>query len=371
MRLLFVARAMAGSAGGVQRMIIALMNELASREHVVGLFSWDNEDARAFYPIDDRVRWHKLDMGDPARKAGSRELAQRIPAVRRIVREFAPDAIICFQGGPFMAMRAFTVGMGVPVIAAERTAPTLYEHANSLRAQLIEQQAFRTARLIAVQFERYRTLYPAYLRSKIVSIPNPVRPAGGWASPDVQGRDGRFRLLSVGRLSYQKNYGVLVEAFAKLAPQFPQWDLRIIGEGQDRKALEAKIASSPLAGRVTLPGTTTNVESEYVSAHLFCLPARWEGFPNALAEALAHGLPSVGFADCAGVPDLIAAGESGALADGNNNHTTLAAALSPLMADAQLRARMGSAATQSMRAYEPSKMFDLWEQVLRSVTKKG
>lgn len=366
MRILFVARALNAMAGGVERMIIALMNEMALRAHTVGLFSWDRDDARAFYPINGEIPWFKLDMGEPSRKARAREVMQRLPVIRRIVRTFAPDVIVCFQGGPFMAMRAFTAGMGIPVIAAERTSPTLYEHAGTRRWQFLERQAFRTARLITVQVERYRSLYPDYLRTKIVTVPNPVSPARILASPAGEGENGRLRLLSVGRLSYQKNYGVLIDAFAALAPQFPDWDLRIVGEGANRTSLETQIGSEPaLMQRVSLPGARSDIESEYAAAHLFCLPARWEGFPNALAEAMAHGLPSVGFAGCAGVGDLIVPGESGALAAGNNDSDSLAAALAPLMADASLRARMGQVATQSMQAFEPRKIFDMWEETLQ------
>lgn len=368
---MFAARALGSMAGGVERTIIALLNEMKMRGHTVSLFSWDLAPAMAFYPIADGAQWHKLDLGDPMKKARSGMLFKRMTAVRRIVHDFAPEAIVCFQGGPFIAMRAFTLGMGVSVIAAERTAPTIYEHANSWQQQFIERQAFRTARLITVQFERYRTLYPPYLRHKIVSIPNPVRPAQLVAAPSTPGSDGRYRLLSVGRLGYQKNLGVLVRAFSGLAARHPDWDLRIIGEGEGRAELEAQIAALPvLRGRVSLPGATREIEAEYAAAHLFCLPSRWEGFPNALAEALAYGLPAVGFAGCAGVPDLIAAGRTGALAAGNNDPVSLARAIEPLLTSPERRAELGKAATVSMKQYVPARIFDLWEQTLLSVQRQ-
>lgn len=365
--MLFVARALGSMAGGVERMITTIMNEMTARGHQVGLFSWDLANAEAFYPIAPGVPWYKLDMGDPGRKAGVSLLLRRAGRVRDFVREFRPDVIVCFQGGPFMAMRAFTVGMGVPIVAAERTAPTLYEFAGTSRHKFAEHQAFRLARLITVQFERYRELYPAYLRRKIVAVPNPVRVASRHASPAVPSPGARFTLLSVARLGYQKNIEILVDAFAELAPRFPDWDLRVVGEGENRQSLLDRVARFPsLAGRVNLPGARSDVESEYAAAHLFCLSARWEGFPNALAEALAHGLPSVGFEGCAGVSDLIVPGQTGELAAGNGDARTLADALALLMADAAGRARMGQAAVLSMQTYAPATIFDLWERTLLS-----
>jgi glycosyltransferase involved in cell wall biosynthesis len=365
MRLLFVARAIDNMAGGVERMITSIMNAL-SPGHDVSLLTWDGDRAKAFYPIVDGVSWHRMDIGDPRVKAGLGTILARSRKVRRLVNDITPDVIVCFQGGSFRSMQLYTAGLGIPLIAAERTSPTLYDHANSKRLRFIEHQSFRFARRITIQFERYRDLYPAYLRSRMVTIPNFVPQATRLARPDAAGPGGRWRLLSVGRLGYQKNFSLLIDAFAELAEDFPDWDLRIVGEGEDRRALEAQVARLPgLKSRVSLPGAIREVEQEYAAAHLFCLPSRWEGFPNALAEALAHGLPAAGFAACDGVPDLIEPGQNGALATGSRGSAALAAAFAPLMADAQKRAALGRNAVASVAGYRPEDVFRLWEKMLR------
>lgn len=370
MRMMFAARAMDNMAGGVERMIVTIMNEMARRGHEVALFSWDHGGAQAFYPIDPKVKWYKLDLGNPAKRAALGLRLQRAPKVRRMVSDFRPDVIVGFQGGVFRAMLIYTYGLGIPVVAAERTAPSLYEHASTERNRLIELFSFRFARTIAVQFDRYRSSYPNYLQQKIVETPNPVPVAEMRAQPSLPGPNGRFRLLAVGRLGYQKNFQVLLRAFGELTSQFPEWDLRIVGEGEDREQLEAIVGETPaLSGRVHLPGATRDVASEYASAHLFCLPSRWEGFPNALAEALAHGLPAVGFADCSGVCDLIDHGKSGLLATGMNDPDSLAKALSSLMADAGRRGAMGESAVASMQQYRPARCFDRWEKVLKDAAR--
>ncbi len=371
MRMMFAARAMHNMAGGVERMIILIMNEMVRRGHEVALFSWDHAEAEAFYSLDSAVKWYKLDLGNPARRAGLGLRLQRAPKVRSMVKNFAPDVITGFQGGAFRAMWLYTLGLGIPVVAAERTAPSLYEHASSERNRRIELLSFRFAKTITVQFDRYRAGYPPYLQHKIVETPNPVPTADKYATPGMAGPDGRHTLLSVGRLGYQKNYQVLLGAFERLSGQFPNWDLRIVGEGEDRADLEARIAASPtLSGRVFLPGATRDVASQYAAAHLFCLPSRWEGFPNALAEALAHGLPSVGFADCSGVPDLIADGQSGVLARRMNDATSLAEGLASMMADPKGRTEAGQKAKASMEQYRPERCFNQWERVLVDARRK-
>jgi glycosyltransferase involved in cell wall biosynthesis len=221
------------------------------------------------------------------------------------------------------------------------------------------------AAAVTVQFESYIRRYPKNLRARIVAIHNPVYGADAFATPDAD--KSRRTLLSVGRLSYQKNFAALVRAFAGLAGDFPDWQLRIVGDGEERKALQDLAAGLGIGPRVSLPGAARDVSTEYRAADLFCLPSRWEGFPNALAEAMAHGLPVVGYRDCAGMSELITPGQDGQLADGNGDPTALSAALKPLMEDAALRGRMGVEARRIAELYRPEKSFDDWEQLLRRV----
>ena len=366
MRLMFAARAIGGMAGGVERMVIALANEMAARGHEVALFTWDRADERAFYPIAPAVAWHRLDMGDPAVAAGPLLRLRRAAAVRRIVRGFRPDVLTAFQAGTFLALRLYCAGMGIPVVVTERNAPQLYDHTSAgEKGKQAAFRAFRMARFLVVQCESYLPLHPPYLRKKLFAIPNPVYPAAEQARPDTPDGEGRFRLLSVGRLAYQKNYECLIAAFAILAPMFPQWDLVIAGDGEHREKISALMRDAAPTGRIRLLGAVTDTPAQYRASHLFCLASRWEGFPNALAEALAHGLPAVGFAECAGVNVLIEHERTGLLATGNGDPETLAQALGALMADAERRRTMGGYARVAMAQYAPEKIMKRWEDLFR------
>jgi glycosyltransferase involved in cell wall biosynthesis len=212
--------------------------------------------------------------------------------------------------------------------------------------------------------------YPTYLRDRIVSIPNPVNSAMALAKPE--GESGKVRrLLSVGRLSYQKNQSVLVEAFTQIAGRVPEWQLVLVGAGEDEAKLKQLVAANGLADRVVFTGAVKDVERQYLDSHLFCLPSSWEGFPNALAEAMAHGLPAVGYAGCAGVGQLIADGKTGLLAQGNGSPDALARTLLALMVDDDLRRRMGAEAVASMAHYTPSVIFDRWESLFKKLADRA
>jgi glycosyltransferase involved in cell wall biosynthesis len=371
MKMLFVARSLHGMAGGVERMITTIMNAMSKHGHEVDLLTWDQAGAQSFYAMDSRITWHRLNMGDHERKAGKILVLRRAVAVRNLIKARGSQVVICFQDGPYLSMRLFSLGMGIPVIAAERNAPTRFDHTRKGRScKIVTLNAFRFARKILLQCEEYRNLYPRFLQSRIEVIPNPVFPAKKTAASDEASAEGRFRLLSVGRLGYQKNYECLLQAFASLAERYSDWDLEIVGEGESRDNLERMVADFNLSGRVVMNGVKKDLEENYANAHLFCLPSKWEGFPNALGEAFAHALPAVGFAGCAGVNSLINHGQNGLLAEGNGDSLALAQTLDQLMADPKARAEMGKAGKEAMRTYAPEAIFAQWERVIREAAFK-
>lgn len=342
-------------------MAVNIMNAMSERGHDVTLFTWDLADATPFFAMNESIRWYRLDRGHAGRKAGNSLRARRALAFRRFARSMQPDVAIGFQHGAWLFAEVSLLGCDLPVILAERNAPDQYDYTRAGKHRGLIFQSMRSAPAITVQSPKYVDRYPAYLRSRMVVIPNPVYPPHRFAEPGAERT--RFTLLSVGRLSYQKNYPVLFDAFGRLAPSHPEWDLRIVGEGEDRGALEALIADSGLEGRVAMEGAVNDVGEWYAAADLFCLSSRWEGFPNTLAEALAHGLPAVAFAGCAGTDDLIEHGKNGLLAPGNGDPAALAAALGGLMSDAGRRAGMGASARSVGRRFDPERIYDRWERL--------
>ena len=368
-KILIICRSFNNMAGGIERMAAALMNEMCKRGHDVSLLTWDLAGAKSFYDFDPRIKWYSLNMGTHTKKASWLLRFKRMLKMRRMLREINPQIIMAFQHGTFFSTRLYSIGQGFPIIAAEREAPARFEHIKAGKRRWFIYQSFRLAKKITIQCESFTEDYPKYLHNKIITIANPVFPAKCHAKPYGKGSKRKI-LLSVGRLSYQKNQIVLIKAFAKICDQFPDWDLLIAGEGEDRETLESEVKKLHLEDRISLPGASKNVEQLYCQSHLSCLPARWEGFPNVVAESLAHGLPVIGFAGCAGTRDLIKHGENGLLAKGNGDVETLAETLKIAMSDDCLREKMGKAGIESVKQYEPETIFDMWENLFKEVCRK-
>jgi glycosyltransferase involved in cell wall biosynthesis len=168
--------------------------------------------------------------------------------------------------------------------------------------------------------------------ARVVSIPNPLAArlseAGPVVSPQaVLGDEGKRILLSAGRLSEEKQFPVLVDAFSLIADERPDCDLVILGEGPARQEIERRAASHGLQSRIHLPGHVGNVTEWYACSEAFVLTSSREGFPNAMMEALSSGVPAVSF-DCAtGPADLIREGANGFLVPPAQGPQGIAAAL--------------------------------------------
>lgn len=364
MRLLIACRAIDNMAGGVERQAIALCNEMTSRGHDVSLLTFDKVDAKAFYSIASKVKWYKLGIGNPKHKANLAIRFKRMSKVRKIMSQFNPDIILAFQQGMFLTLRLYTINLNIPIIAAERESPFRYDFIKEGKYKNFIFQTFRLASKITIQCESYVNNYPEYLKSKITVIPNSVFPSNNFCDPIGESQQKKI-LLCVGRLSYAKNQIVLLEAFFKIYKYIPDWELVLAGEGEDRQLILKKIKELNIEKSVRVLGAVKNIYELYKSANILCIPSRWEGFPNALAEALAHGLPAVGYRGCGGVRDLITHQKNGFLAEGNGDISSLADSLKALMLDPQIRERMSKNAIESIKPYSPDKIYSTWEIFLK------
>jgi glycosyltransferase involved in cell wall biosynthesis len=159
---------------------------------------------------------------------------------------------------------------------------------------------------------------------------------------------GRRLIVGVGRLDPQKGFDVLVEAAARLDGDPPPL-IVVCGEGPERPELEGRIRLLGAGDRVRLLGNRRDARAIIAAADAFCMPSRWEGSPLALHEALAARRPIVASAT-GGIPELLAFGEAGLLVPAEDP-AALAAALTRLLEDPDLAARLAARAEQAAAAW--------------------
>jgi glycosyltransferase involved in cell wall biosynthesis len=362
MKLLFGIKRLENMAGGAERVILQITGELASRGYDVTLLSFDRKGAKSFYPLSQSVHWVQLGVGDSAKRAGFMETMKRIFSLRKVVKAIDADIVIPFQHSFFVPMVIAMTGMKAPIIASEHIVPDHYRN-RPLEYALLTVTGL-VCKKITVLSDAIIAMYPKCLQSRMVAMPNPVEQAKKRA--DVIGGERRT-LLSVGRLDPQKDQKTLIEAFAKIANQCPDWDLKIIGEGKLRPDLESQIVSLNLSDRISLPGVTQDIMGEYASAQCFVLASLYEAFGLATAEAMSAGLPVIGFADCAGTNELIQDEMNGLLVKIKNDEgraDALAECLVGILGNPDLRYNLGQAGQSYIQSFSTQKIVDKWENDL-------
>lgn len=396
-RITLVIEKLADRSGGAERVLIDTANALAGRGHMIEILSHEHRGKAPFYATVPGVRLANLRPRRESRSSARRfldmlraALERQLPDVfpfdrlvwlsrnggfhRRLGRHLAvtrPDAVIAFMPPAVTALALAEPGVPLRRIASMHNAPEQdFDNPDRWDPSALDRRRRRAAMarmdVVGVLLDEYRDWYPPAEQSRIRVIPNAVTPvdpaalAGAARGPVV---------LAVGRLAAVKRHGLLIGAWARIIERFPGWELRIFGEGPLREALEVQVAEAGVSDSVRLMGHTAEIGQEYLSAALLAHPAEFEGFPLAVTEALAAGLPVLGFDDCSGLNRLVADGVNGQLVAGaglgpDKRQQAFAAALERLMADGQARAALSAAAPGSVAHYAPDRVVDLWEDVI-------
>ena len=357
--------------GGSERVLSGLVNQLSADGHRIAVVTLMAPQEVPFYPLAGNVDLISVGgLGSASSLGRPQDIGKAAWRIRRALQLRNPGLVLGFTTlGNILAILA-SRGLRVPVVATERVDPGGHGQRIGRWRASVRDILYARADHVVVQTSRARRALPWLSDDRISIIANPIHPVVGQARPENPGPDGRFQIVGAGRLVRQKGFDLLISAFAQVCPRFPDWDLVILGEGPERPALEALAREVP-AGRIRLPGVTADVETTLLGAHAFAFPSRFEGFPNALAEAMAAGLPVLGYQDVSGVEDLIVTKPFGAatglLADPAAPIQSLGQELEKLLCNSGLRAQLGTRARQHVAAFTPQIHYERWERLLSHV----
>lgn len=365
MKVIFAIKGLHQAAGGAERVICNVSSELAERRHTVYLLSFDASNEEPFYPVSDKVQQIRLGIGDPRKPTTAGAFLRRCVALRRVIPGYKPDVVVAFMHSMFVPMGFALSGTGIPVIASEHIVREhYYGRPGEFALFLSVMPAIRRATVLSSEILNE---YPKIIRRKMTVIDNPVSPEFERAHPCASS-SGTKQILSIGRLVAQKDHAALISAFSLLAAEFPDWTLKIIGEGEMRKSLTQQIRALRLENRVFLPGIVRDIAHEIARCEFFALASRYESFGLVIAEAMAMGKAAVGYSDCHGVNRLILHMQTGLLVEGDSRINSLAAGLRWLIENPAQREKMGLQAwALARKRYSLRGAVDQWEKMLSEV----
>lgn len=313
--------------GGIERALTTLSSHFVKRGHKVIYIAC--RAGKHFYELDSNVVFREPSFVHTATTRHKlSNYYKTIKFVRRQLKEFKPDTILSF--GDIINPLALLAnkGLGYPIYISDRISPK--QNLGRFK-NFMKKITYPKATGIIAQTEQAaqykRQVFGDNLNMKI--IPNSLR-----AIEDTTGVVKKNQVIGVGRLSFEKGFDRLIEAFSQVK-HHDDWRLVLVGDGPVRKDLERQAEGLGISDRVTFTGLRKDVDQLLAESKIFVIPSRCEGFPNALCEAMASPLPCIAFD---GVPteNLITNNVDGIVLK-DNDIDGLANAMGKLMDDETLR----------------------------------
>jgi glycosyltransferase involved in cell wall biosynthesis len=369
--------------GGTIRTTLNLAGELARRREVE-LVSVIRTRDRPFFPLPDGVRVDALDDRRPAaRRSWLRRGLERIPSLLVHDEDYAFSG--CSLWSDLQLVRKLrslprsvlvTTRPALNVLAARLAPPGTVtigqEHMNfnahrpGLAVEI--RRAYGSLDALAVLTQDDLRDYGRLLagsRTRVVRIPN--------ALPELEGSRSPLTapvVVAAGRLTPQKGFDLLIDAFERVVRARPDWTLRIYGGGPKRDELRRMILERDLYNHVLLMGPTTRLGEAFSRASIFALSSRYEGFGMVIIEAMSKGLPVVAF-DCPrGPSEIIHDGVDGVLVE-PGDVDAFAEELLALIEDSERRRSIADAAVQTARGYDIGAVGRQWDDLLASLVPEG
>ena len=341
------------SGGGAEKVVTILSKQFAENGHDGTVLSL--EEKPQFYDVDEKVGLIRYEN----KYRGSKKIFKQYSAVKKFIRENTEGINISFLSRCNLLSAVSNIFKKRKLIVCDRNNP-LREH--SRLSFKISCLLYRQATAIVVQTEKIKSFYPKYLQKKIFVIENPIDKQALEAQLGDLPADKEKTIVSVGRLEKQKDFFTLINAFSLVEKDYPEYKLKIFGKGSLEKELKDHILSLGLDEKVLLCGSTNKPFYQLKKSEVFVLSSEYEGFPNALCEAMYAGLACIS-SDCVSGPgELIEDGENGFLFEVGNTGM-LAEKLRTVLDDERLRAELGERAKTSVERLSVDKIFSKWKEI--------
>lgn len=347
--------------GGAERVMANLADHLSSRGYRVVLVTTHKADEE--YLVSTKVsRLLSEPEIEKLKRGRIGNFITRSLKLRNIWKREKPDVILSFIGKNNIMAILTSMGLKIPVAVSVRGEPREEYYSKGLR--LLAKILFGMASGVILQTKESFSFFPDTVRKKAVILKNPINPL--FFKERFEGEREKI-IVAVGRIDENKNHRLLIEAFAQIADEFPDYHLVIYGEGEKRKELQKLTKDLNLEDRISLPGSIDNVASVIYKTRVFVLPSNTEGMPNTLVEAMVLGLTVISTdCPCGGPAELIEHGINGLLTPVNDKKA-LTENLHFVLNNLQKADEMGKMAAITGEIYHPERICSEWENYLISL----
>ena len=348
------------NSGGTERVAVIIMNELNKLDMFnISVLSLVEKEKEPFFELDKSIP--RYTIYDHVVR-GVTHIGGIINRTRKNINQHKIDILIDIDGILEMYTIPAKVFAKVKIISWEHY--NFYQHPVVPYRKYTRKMAARWADAIVTLTEEDKGYYISNLNVKcpIQCIYNPII----WKENIGEYDSDSKIILSVGRLTYQKGFDILVDVADLFLKKYPDWKWIVLGEGEDRQMLEEKTKKKGLEKQLLFPGNVSNVDEYYSKAAMFVMTSRFEGLPMTLLETKPYKLPIVSF-DCkTGPKELIQNCINGYLVEENEIHKMMSC-ICKLIENRNDRIKFSESSQINMSKFELVGIINQWVELLTNI----
>ena len=284
MKIVFTVDSM--NAGGAERVVATISNELRKLGHSISIIMVSYSKNECFYELDKDIKLVPLLEGYQSKP----RFFKRVKVLKNALKEIRPEIVISFLPR-IIAYTYFAVkGLKIPLVVSERNDPSKYPFI----LKVLQKHIFKKADFCVFQTDEVSNWYGLKAKKHSAVVLNPVNLTYKVSDKPIQRKKN---ILNVGRLEKQKNQILLLNAFKLFSEKYPDYLLKIYGNGSLKEELIDLCRTYQIEDKVTIVEADPKWQEKEYDSSVFVLSSDYEGMPNCLMEALALGIPCVS-TDC-------------------------------------------------------------------------
>lgn len=353
--------------GGIEKVLSQKVNYLADiLAHNLTVLTYRQDHKTPVYALSDKIKFLDISVNyDISKSYFHPENIRKVPAhrsaLRKVFKDLRPDVIVSSSFGPDFFFLPFISG-DIPVIKEFHSSRAINQAPYTVKNRILNALSAYVEKKYTQLVVLNQDEVQYYPTGSVSVIPNPAQ-----MSSEIIPL-GQKKILAAGRISPVKNFGDLIQAFARVSKDFPEWELHIWGEDyiDTKKQLQKTVDRFSLNAEIKFMGLTDDLQKIMQNYSIYAMTSQSECFPMVLLEALSAGLPIVTYDSPTGPRHIVKNGQDGFLVP-YKNLDIFTDRLKFLMKNEELRNDLGAKGRINAQRYSIEKVMQQWEHLFTTV----